>query len=59
MLVLSSSADAASASGLSVLTNLAPAAVPAAALSSGFSKSSSHKLSYLPLEFAESIFLSP
>jgi hypothetical protein len=43
--VLSSAPNAASAAGLPVLTNLTPAAIPAAALPPAFSKSSSHKLS--------------
>src|SRR5919198_5452586 len=45
VLMLSGAADAAPAAGLPVLANLAPAAVPATALPSAFSKSSSHKLS--------------
>jgi hypothetical protein len=49
--MLSSTANAASAASLSVLTYLAPAAVPAAALSSAFSKSCSHKLSLLCWNF--------
>jgi hypothetical protein len=42
VLVLSGTADASAAACLSVLANLAPAAVPRAALPSTFSKTSSH-----------------
>jgi hypothetical protein len=45
MFVLSSASYATSAAGLSVLANLAPPAIPAAALPPTFSKSSSHKSS--------------
>jgi hypothetical protein len=47
VLVLSSTTNAAPAAGLPMLAYLTPAAVPAAALPSAFSKSSSHKPSLL------------
>jgi hypothetical protein len=50
VLVLSSATNAASAASLPVLANLTPAAVPAAALPSAFSKSSSHKSYHSLLE---------
>jgi hypothetical protein len=55
MLVLASAANAAPAAGLPVLTYLSPAAVPAAALPSAFSKSGSHKSLFTPC--AAGIFL--
>jgi len=42
VLVLPGAADAAPAAGLPVLPNLTPPAIPTAALSPAFSKSSSH-----------------